>query len=38
VTLGQVGELARDSVEDLGRSVAPSLTPRVSRLLGSSES
>lgn len=38
VTLGQVGELARDSVEDLGRSVAPSLGPRVSRLLGSSDS
>lgn len=36
VTLGQVGELARESVEGLSRSVAPSFTPRMSRFLGSS--
>ena len=38
VTLGEVGELARDSVENLGRSVAPSLTARASSFLESSGS
>jgi hypothetical protein len=38
VTLGEVGELARDTVEEIGSQVAPSLPSRASRFLGSSGS